>query len=356
MWFLIVYLVVLHGLVINNYEKLLVQSVFGSHRRPCHAEDPPTETVPLKALGMPSGHTEVAVIVATLLASGGIIPVPVAVLLVLATGLQRIVARRHTPAQVLAGFLFGVVYASAYVAMRNNAIPAVLYAFPVLVALVLVIAITKITDDKVRRLVPAWVDRSLHKMIDKKRNVSFAGKMGHVAIMPTCMSFALYRSWEQLERDTDELVHLLGDHTYDVVVGIKSGGAIIADYVAKSTNLPKSYVKLAKNCDKNIPDSIAEYLWKAMPLHRFDDEEYRVCEPVDPAVDIKGKRVLLVDELVDTGETILATKHYLLSVKHANRVTMACLVNRGRYTTRFKERFVGGNAEACMVWPWGYGN
>jgi len=356
MWFLVVYLIFLHALFVNNYEKLLVQSVFGSHRRPCHADDRPTETVPLKALGMPSGHTEVAVIVATSLASAGIISVPVAILLVIATGLQRIVARRHTPAQVLAGFLVGVVYASAYVAMRNHAHPAILYAFPVLVAIALVVAITKITDDKVRRPVPAWVDPSLHKMIDKKRNVSFAGKMGHVAIMPTSMDFALYRSWEQLEHDTDDLVHRLGDHTYDVVVGIKSGGAIIADYVAARTSLPKSYVKLAKNCDKNIPDSIAEYLWKAMPLHRFDDEEYRVCEPVDPQIAIEGKRVLLVDELVDTGETILATKHYLLSAKHAGRVTMACLVNRRRYTTRFKERFVGGNAEGCMVWPWGYGN
>ena len=355
MWFLIVYLMIVHGLVLNAYEKLLVQSLAGNHCRPTHAHLC-AKSIPLNGLGMPSGHTEVAVIISVLLLSVGLIHWSVAVAIVFLVGLQRILWQRHTLSQVLAGFLMGSAYAVIYLVMIRGKNGAYAYVFPLLVACVLIVAITLIIDRKVQEPVPSWVDPSLHAMIDVKRDISFVEKVGHVAVMPACPEFALYCPWDQLEENLDELIGMMSKQPYDVIIGIKSGGAIISNYVAQRLYLPNGYVKLAKICQKSMSETVSEYVSKAMPSNRFKNADYHVCEHVRSDLKLEGKRVLLIDELINTGETILATKRYLLDEKKAGEVTMACLVNRGNYHTPFIDRFVGGTAEVYVVWPWGYGN
>jgi len=115
---IILSIIIIHA-NINNNEKLLVQKFMrnqygnsDSIRRPskkCANSDE------LKCLGMPSGHTECATIFASLLLFAQYINFPIYVIIIAATGLQRIVYDKHTLNQVIVGFITGSIYSGIYV-------------------------------------------------------------------------------------------------------------------------------------------------------------------------------------------------------------------------------------------------
>jgi len=96
----------LHALIINPSEKQLVRTL--SHdaiwaKRPTG--------VPY---GMPSGHAESITVLAYLLYIKGIISGWGCAFIITLTGLQRIIYKRHTLLQVIAGTCLGLLYASMY--------------------------------------------------------------------------------------------------------------------------------------------------------------------------------------------------------------------------------------------------
>lgn len=104
---------------INGNEKLLMQKYmqnkYGNSnniRRPCEECANSDE---LKCLGMPSGHTECATIFASLLLFAQYINIPVYAIIIIVIALQRVLSKRHTVYQVIAGFATGTIYSGLYI-------------------------------------------------------------------------------------------------------------------------------------------------------------------------------------------------------------------------------------------------
>jgi membrane-associated phospholipid phosphatase len=73
-----------------------------------------------KCLGLPSGSAEIATIIAVLLYYYQILSLPVAICLIAAVSMQRILTKKHTLLQVIVGILFGLFYSSIYVYLFKN--------------------------------------------------------------------------------------------------------------------------------------------------------------------------------------------------------------------------------------------
>jgi len=65
-------------------------------------------------LGMPSGHAESATIMFLLLYFYGYISLPVSIILIFLVSLQRVLAQRHSIAQVTVGTILGLIYSYIY--------------------------------------------------------------------------------------------------------------------------------------------------------------------------------------------------------------------------------------------------
>ena len=65
-------------------------------------------------LGMPSGHAESSTIMFLLLYFYGYISLPVSIILIFLVSLQRVLAQRHSIAQVTVGTILGLIYSYIY--------------------------------------------------------------------------------------------------------------------------------------------------------------------------------------------------------------------------------------------------
>ncbi len=115
MLLIILALILIHGGIINRLEKILVQSFSNAPwtKRPLCTNDG------YDCFGMPSGHAEVAILIAVLLFmimrndSRYIFVVLVALLVCI----QRVVHKRHTILQVIVGGLLGLFYGLLYISL-----------------------------------------------------------------------------------------------------------------------------------------------------------------------------------------------------------------------------------------------
>lgn len=105
----------------------------------------------------------------------------------------------------------------------------------------------------------------------------------------------------------------------DLVIGIKSGGAFIADYVAKYSHISEvDYMKIShysSNSRSVVKSTINSYNKKAVIKE-------------EPKVVVEDRKIILVDDQVGTGSTFEVGKAYLHN-KNAKDVRTFCLYSRG---------------------------
>lgn len=118
---------------------------------------------------------------------------------------------------------------------------------------------------------------------------------------------------------------------FDVIVAIGRGGWIPARY-------------------------LADYLGNILALAHMKVEHYvgiaktakaRITEPVSTSV--KGKRVLLVDDVPDSGDSIVMAKKHLLK-KGAREVRVACL--HYKPWSVFKPDYYVKRTRCWVIYPW----
>ena len=104
----------IHGVFLNKFEKIYFEKYSGSNikYRPlgtCKNNNS------FKCLGMPSGHSEMIVILCVFLVIKKIIPIEIAIILIFLVGLQRIFFDMHSLLQVIVGIIFGLIYSYIYI-------------------------------------------------------------------------------------------------------------------------------------------------------------------------------------------------------------------------------------------------
>ena len=117
-----------------------------------------------------------------------------------------------------------------------------------------------------------------------------------------------------------------------VLVGIKRRGAEIAEMLQKR---------------------ISELSQTELPLMALDITFYRddlnfihqdpIYTGTEDQVDIEGKNVILIDDVLFTGRTIRAALDALLDFGRATRIELVILVNRGHRELPIRADYVGKN-------------
>jgi len=265
--------------------------------------------------------------------------------IILSVALYGIMMLNYTPFQAVIGIFLGTLYSLVYILTPMK---FYFWIFP----LVYVIVVVSLLESKIRTTkIPSWVSPDLYYIITNKiNNITLIDKIRLVSLIALQRSFILFLPWNKLETYLDNIVHEYKDYKIDYVVGIKSGGAIISNYIAAKLELPVTYMKISRKCNKNVSDSMQEYIKKYV-LKRKDT--FVVCE--DLMVNVQGKNILLIDENVGTGGTLRASRDYIMQ-KGASNVYLACVEDWGRSKFTNKELFVAAKNDSFVVWPWGYDN
>lgn len=130
-----------------------------------------------------------------------------------------------------------------------------------------------------------------------------------------------------ITRITYEIIELNKDLDNLVIVGIKTRGVYIAKRIQER-------LKQLENID--------------IPLGELDTNPFRDDKKTDEdttsiPVDITGKEIILVDDVLYTGRTIRAAIDALVSLGRPSKVSLAVLVDRGHRELPIRADYVGKN-------------
>ena len=144
-----------------------------------------------------------------------------------------------------------------------------------------------------------------------------------------------------------------GDLHADVVVGIYSGGAILAPIFARQLNLPYCFIRVKRydSCNLTLAEWSKTALLVALNLH---DNKYKVSDTPDPKL-IKGKSILMVDDACISGGTFRATAKFLKGCGATRVRGLAVCGNNWSHIwdPDMKNRPSEQRVEQGMFTPWG---
>ena len=302
-------------------------------------------------IGMPSGHAESFTLLSCLLYFYKFIPFYYCILFIFLFSFQRIISNMHTLNQVLVGITTGYMYASIYKYFDLS-----MYSFLIVFSIGLFLILLNIfkIDKEVYGPIPEWVDPEMIPSIKKKQDVPLYIKIGTI-YTSAYIQDKTFINWRKLEECLDIIVERIqkSGQQYDAVIGIKTGGAIISDYVSQKLGLPNYKVKLSRsdyNCDKKPHDTI-HTIFQRQIMNNYG--EYTVCEGIDD--NLSGKNIILIDEMVFSGKTMIETINYLKNEKHVSKIYPTCVsLSKKRYTGKIDIDYVLPGL--VLIWPWGYDN
>jgi len=334
-------------MVINPIEKMLVQNFINSYKRPltkCVGNES------LGCLGLPSGHAEIVTIVMVILLLKQYVNMFVCVLIIIIVCLQRLIYNKHTINQIVIGIILGLSYALVYSFLYEKFGFLSIIGFTVLITIFLIVIITVHVNNKMKSHIPTWLDHELYYIIDKKTNIHFFHKCLNVVANIIVYNMSLYCSWNDFERHMNKLIEKTSAYNYDMIVGIKSGGAFMANYIGKSLGKNYTYVKMSKKCNKNTFDSIVNVIDNLTK----SNVKFSMCDPIH--MDLTNMNILLLDETSDSGRTFLNTRDYLINEKKVAKVTCACFYANPKIKQLFGDNLITINPYGYILYPWGFDN
>ena len=345
---------VYHFCIQNGLEKIFFQTYFNFNdiKRPSENCNNLNYEA-LNCVGMPSGHAETATIFFVLLYLYKFIPLSISLFFIAFFSIQRIIANRHSILQVIIGIFFGFIYSQIY--YLNN-LSWVSFISVVLIGFILCnISIYKL-DKIVNQPIPKWVDPIMFPNIKKKQNTPFYLKISTLYYNSIYQNITII-GWNALEKYLDIIVDKIRETNikFDGVVGIKTGGAIISDYISNKLNIPNYKIKLLReeyNCNKKTIHTFNDIFTKRI-IKNFG--KYTICEKIPDSIVLKNKNIILIDEFVSTGTTMMESINYLSSEKEVNYIyPIAISLDTTRYNYNIDIQYI--IPMEIYIWPWGYDN
>lgn len=142
----------------------------------------------------------------------------------------------------------------------------------------------------------------------------------------------LYYSWQDLENDCRKLVKLLENKKFDCIVGISRGGVIPAAMLAYLLDNKKLYTVGYSYYTGEVRNK------KLVPVSGIPKE-------------LRGKKILLVDDVVDSGKTMEKAIDDLK--KRKNKVVSVALHYKSELKPKVKpDYFASDPGTAWVVYPW----
>ena len=306
-------------------------------------------------LGMPSGHTETTTILCFILYKLNHISLSNMILIICFMCYQRIITNKHTLLQTIIGVTFGLLYSNIYLKIGLSYKSLI---FALFIAFIYINIIILNIDNKVNKKIPEWVDKKMLKYIEKKRNVIYSVKVASIISASLLQNTFLFMSWKDLEYYLDMIIENIRKTNikYDAIVGLKTGGAIISDYISRKLNIKNYKIKFSKKkyeCKKTSKDFFNNYYNEYI---KKENSEFMICEGIND--DLKNKNIILIDELVSSGNTMNFAIDYLLSknVTTIYPTTILSNLKNKNLTHNYNLDYILYCDYVVFVYPWGYDN
>lgn len=345
---LLIFIFLYHITIHNNLEKMLfyINSNYINVKRPLEKCNN-NLLEPLRCFGMPSGHAEIVTIITLLLYKNKYISIEIAILLIFIFSSQRIISNMHTIKQVLIGILLGLIYSEIYNSSKYSIFIPLIIGF--IFANLIIIKVDSIIKET---KIPEWVSKEMYSSIEKKQNISHLFKVMHIYY--NCFdSDPLFISWNKLEYLLDIIIERIKKFEidnlikFDAIVGIKTGGAILSDYISYKLGIKNYKVKIKKNC-KNDNNNINNYIKNH--LLKTKNDKYVICEEIND--NISNFNIILIDEVISSGNTIKNVYNYLIKNKKVNFIYQQCIFIR-KPTLEFNYIYKNN---VPYIYSWGYDN
>ncbi len=140
-------------------------------------------------------------------------------------------------------------------------------------------------------------------------------------------------SWNDIERQCKDLAKEIQDkgNSTDIIVGIVRGGLLPARILSDMLDNNELYTITIK-----FYESVGKTAKKPKIIHPIQG-------------DITGKNILLVDDISDTGESLIIAKQHI-EEKGARRVIVATLMKKSH--TSFEPDICADETSAWVIFPW----
>jgi hypoxanthine phosphoribosyltransferase len=349
-------IIVIHLLLINGVEKQSIgliwkknKNVYRPNRMKCLFDNN-------DCLGMPSGHAEFVTFIALyLVTKNNKFPVYyAATMFILIISIQRILSKRHNTLQIIVGILLACLYYTIY-SFTNFSLISL--GICLLIIMFYSIIIERLINKQIRKPIPKWINKDIFPKIKEKQNSLYTIKLRDILFSSLSIfhsKLKLFIDWKDLEIIMDNLIDKIKKQNikYTGIVGIKTGGAILSDYISKKMGIKNYKIKLsqAKNkckSGKKSADLVNTYLLKKK-------ESLILCE--DTMGDVSNQNLILVDEVIASGNTMQYAINHLYKEKKAKYVYPVCLSENQMAKQNMKYKVDVLLDYHIIVWPWGYEN
>ncbi len=139
--------------------------------------------------------------------------------------------------------------------------------------------------------------------------------------------------WDDVEELCIEIAREIRNHRveFDIIIGLARGGLVPARILSDLLDNDELYTVRVKFYS-NIGETA---------------DEPKIIHPVQ--IDVTGKKILLVDDIADTGKSlILAKKH--LEENNAGKITVATLIKKPQ--SEFIPDIYIQETDAWVIFPW----
>ena len=140
-------------------------------------------------------------------------------------------------------------------------------------------------------------------------------------------------SWDKMHAIVGEICERINPDDYDVLFGISAGGLV-----------PTALFSLELG-NKNVM-TISTESYTGMTRGKL-----RIKNGPEKGNHLEGKRVLLIDDIVDSGATIEAIKQLLIDTYKVESVTTAVIYVNGKTTATYPD-FWGEESFNWIEFPW----
>jgi len=196
--------------------------------------------------------------------------------------------------------------------------------------------------------VPEWFDPALLDLLNRKRHRKRWGLyffdtlvlwLMELLVRPNGWSYVKPITWSDLEAMMEQDCQCIQSSGFapNLIIGVKSGGAFIANFIAKRLGIPNVQYVHVTYYSPIFGSTVLAFITRFLRKPRF-----RIERPID----VEGKRVLLVDDQIYTGRTLRAASDWLVQ-NGVHEIKTYCL-----YASREETDFCYRRGRMNYV-PWG---
>lgn len=142
-----------------------------------------------------------------------------------------------------------------------------------------------------------------------------------------------------LTRISYEIIEQQKDVSNLVIIGIKTRGITLAKRIANKISALEKI---------KVPVGEVDITLYRDDRHNSKNEETPILNGTSIPCEIKGKQIVLVDDVLFTGRTVRAALDAIMDIDRPKKISLAILIDRGHRELPIRPDFIGKNVPTSL--------